>query len=127
MRTITLSETDATAFLRLAARVAEDPCGDHPVDRAMCDAMAHLVLGIEGIPVVETPETVKVFKEVLPETDPRHVKNGGSSAPTPVNVKVVNAIDAGDVVQQGLNTPAGETAIMNFIQANKGKVKSVLG
>lgn len=48
-----------------------------------------------------------------------------STAPAPI-VKIVNAIDSGQFVQEGLNTSAGEEAFMNRIQSNKQAIKEIL-
>ena len=52
---------------------------------------------------------------------------GGGGAPPNVDVKVVNAIDSGDFVSQGLGTSVGQKAILNFMRDNAGAVKSAIG
>lgn len=80
--------------------------------------------GIAGLAPNEVPAILERNEEVLTRDDPRHIMNGGGSG---VNVKVVNAIDPGDFVSQGLGTEVGERAIMNFIRANSSAVKGALG
>ena len=51
---------------------------------------------------------------------------GGAVVPAP-QIKIVNAIDAGDMVQQGLNTSVGEKAILNLVRNNPGAFKQAMG
>lgn len=69
---------------------------------------------------IRTVEQEKALQERLRGAE------GGQGA-SPVNVKVVNTLDAGSFVSEGVGTPAGERAIMNFISANKSAVKRALG
>lgn len=73
--------------------------------------------GIAGLRPDEVPTILQRGEEVLTASDPRHRDNGGM-APN-VNLKVVNTIDAGEMVSEGLSTPAGEQAIFNMVRANK--------
>ena len=43
-----------------------------------------------------------------------------------MNLKVINAIDAEDVVSKGADTAAGTRAILNVIRANRGAVQTIL-
>lgn len=49
--------------------------------------------------------------------------------PAPVyNVtKVVNTFDAGSFISEGLNSPAGEKSILNFVRARPGAFKAAMG
>lgn len=51
---------------------------------------------------------------------------GQAQAPAP-NIKIVNAIDSGSFVQEGLNTDVGQEAMMNWMRANSSVVKQTLG
>jgi len=79
--------------------------------------------GIAGLAPNEVPAILERGEEVLTRDDPRHVANGGGA----VNVKVVNAIDAGDFVSQGMNTDVGQEAILNYIRSNSSAVRAALG
>jgi len=87
--------------------------------------------GIAGLAPGEYPAILKRNEEVLTENDPRHVFNGGGSGgavPTPqTNIKVMNMIDSGSVVSEGLSTQEGETAFINYIRANRTAIKSIIG
>lgn len=79
--------------------------------------------GIAGLAPNEVPAILERNEEVLTRDDPRHVMNGGGQA----NVKIINAIDAGDFVSQGLNTEVGQQGILNYMSANSSAVKGALG
>ncbi|WP_380786810.1 peptidoglycan DD-metalloendopeptidase family protein [Sphingomonas sp. R86521] len=84
--------------------------------------------GIAGLRPDEVPIIAQRGEEVLTRDDPRHRGNGGlGGGVAPVNLKVVNAIDAGDFVSKGLDTGVGEKALLNFIRARSGAVKQALG
>jgi murein DD-endopeptidase MepM/ murein hydrolase activator NlpD len=85
--------------------------------------------GIAGLRPDEVPIIAQKGEEILTRGDPRHRANGGagSGGATPVNLKVVNAIDAGDFVSKGLDTGVGGKAVLNFIRSNSGAVKQALG
>lgn len=76
--------------------------------------------GMVGLQPDEVPAILQRGEEVLSRGDPRNAMNGGASPQQPVQVKVVNAIDSGDFISQGLNTSRGQEAVLNFIRANKG-------
>ena len=81
--------------------------------------------GIAGLKPDEVPAILRRGEEVLTEADPRHRANGGGGGGAP-NIKIVNAIDAGDFVSKGLSTRTGEQALLNFIRANAGAVSSAM-
>lgn len=87
--------------------------------------------GIAGLKPGEVPAILKRGEEVLTQEDPRHALNGGGAASggavQPMDVKIVNTIDAGSFVSEGMNTSVGQKAIMNFIKANQGAVRGALG
>jgi tape measure domain-containing protein len=88
--------------------------------------------GLAGLRSGEVPAILKRDEEILERGDPRHVLNGGGQgggaavAPT-VNTKVINAFDAPSFLSEALNSSVGERAILNFIRANPGAVKSAIG
>ncbi len=100
------------------------------VDPAMFAGAARMHSGgVVGFKPNEVPIIAERGEEILTRADVRHRANGGlggGGVPSPVNVKVVNAIDAGDFVSKGADTPAGTRAILNLIKANKGAVQTIL-
>lgn len=88
--------------------------------------------GVAGLAPDEYPAILKKNEEVLTTNDPRNVLNGGlnSGQPaTPVvqDVKVINTIDSGSFVSEGLSTPEGTRAIFNFVRANRSQFKQLIG
>lgn len=87
--------------------------------------------GIAGLAPDEYPAILKKNEEVLTQGDPRNVLNGGlaggGGSNSPMNVKIVNAFDAAGVVSEGLATPEGEKAIMNFVRTNRTSLKAIIG
>ncbi len=61
--------------------------------------------GIAGLRPDEVPIIAQKGEEVLTRDDPRHRANGSlGSGAAAQNIKIVNAIDAGDFVSKGLDT-----------------------
>lgn len=83
--------------------------------------------GIAGLKPNEVPAILERGEEILPEKDPRHRNNGNDATGGDRGVKIVNAIDSGGFVSEGMNTKVGERAVMNFIRSNRSAIKSVLG
>lgn len=50
--------------------------------------------------------------------------SGGAIAP---NIKVVNVLDPGEVIEAGLSTTIGEQAFLNFVTKNKQGIQGALG
>lgn len=85
--------------------------------------------GIAGLAPDEYPTVLKKNEEVLTTSDPRNVLNGGTTggqAPQ-TNLKIMNMIDSGSMVSEGLATQDGEKAFMNFVRANRRALKQVIG
>jgi tape measure domain-containing protein len=85
--------------------------------------------GIIGLKANEYPTILKKNEEVLSESNPRNMINGGgdgAAAPSGGNMTVINQIDSLSVVEAGLSTPAGDKVFMNRIRANKSSIKSML-
>ncbi|KQN02798.1 hypothetical protein ASE82_10970 [Sphingomonas sp. Leaf230] len=84
--------------------------------------------GIAGLRADEVPIIAQKGEEILTRGDPRHRANGGlgggGAAP---DIKIINAIDAGDFVSKGLDSGVGGKALMNYIRANSGAIKQVIG
>lgn len=95
---------------------------------AFSNAVRYHEGGIAGLKPGEVPAVLQKGEEVLTSDNPRHIMNqvGGGSQKAG-DIKIVNAIDSGDFVSQGLNTRVGEKSMLNFIRSNKGAVKSALG
>lgn len=87
--------------------------------------------GLPGLKSDEVPIIAQKGEQILSKDDPDNVLNqsraGAMPAMTPQNIKVVNAIDAGSVVAEGLSAPGNEKVILNYIKANKQAVKQILG
>ena len=92
--------------------------------------------GVVGLQPWEVPIVAAKGEEVLTENDPRHINNigtggdstnGGNGNSSMPNFQIINAIDADQVVQQGLSSPAGTKTFMNLIQANRSKIKGLIG
>ena len=86
--------------------------------------------GIVGLKPGEVPAVLQENEEVLTRDDPRHALNGGAAgggSASPVNLKIINTIDSGSFVSEGLNTTEGEEAIFNLVRNNPSKFRSMLG
>lgn len=95
---------------------------------AFMNAMRYHSGGIAGLQPGEVPSILKRGEEVLTQDDPRHAFNGGGAAAPAqgARVKIINALDGGQVVSEGLNTSAGEEAILNFIRSNASSVRAAI-
>lgn len=83
--------------------------------------------GLAGLAPNEVPAVLQMGEEVLTRKDPRHIANsGGSPSPQSTHVKVINTIDAGSFISEGLASAEGGDAIMNYIRANSGSIKQML-
>lgn len=81
--------------------------------------------GIAGLKPNEVPTILEKGEEVLTENDPRHINNGGGVSSTPI--KIINTIDSGSMISEGLSTQEGERAFFNMVRANKASLKQILG
>lgn len=86
--------------------------------------------GVPGLAPDEYAAILKKNEEVLTQGDPRNVlnggKSGGASPSRPQDIKVINMIDSGSVVSEGLATREGEQSFFNFIRANRTGLKQIL-
>lgn len=84
--------------------------------------------GIAGLRPNEVPAILERGEEVLTRDDPRHRANGaggvGGEAMQPV---IINTFDAGSFMSEGLNTAPGQKAFFNFVRANSGQIRRLLG
>lgn len=87
--------------------------------------------GLPGLKSDEVPIIAQKGEQILSKDDPNNILNQGSggtgSSMVPQDIKVVNMIDSGSVVAEGLNAPGNQKLILNYIKANKQAVKQVLG
>jgi GH24 family phage-related lysozyme (muramidase) len=85
--------------------------------------------GIAGLRPDEIPAILQKGEEVITANDPRHRNNGGAAggAGQPkVDLKIVNTIDAGDMVSEGLATSSGQQSFLNFVRANRRAFKQAM-
>lgn len=86
--------------------------------------------GLAGLAPDEVPAILRRNEEVLRADDPRHVLNGGKASAAGLQqqaIKIINMIDSGSVVSEGLATREGEQSFFNFIRANRTGLKQILG
>ena len=86
--------------------------------------------GFPGLRPNEVPVIAQKNEEILSKSDPRNALNGGGKGAgggaSPVNMKVVNAIDSASVLEAALDSPTGEKVLVNFLRANGSAVKTAL-
>lgn len=84
--------------------------------------------GLPGLRPNEVPSILEKGEEVLTRDDPRHVLNGGmgGGSSAPQEITVINQIESGSVVAEGLNTPAGKKAFYNYMRANQAGLRKLL-
>lgn len=84
--------------------------------------------GIVGLKANEVPAILQTGEEVLSRTDPRNAANGGLNADRGGGggFRVVNVIDP-SMVEDYLESSAGERTILNVIGRNPGAVKQLIG
>lgn len=82
--------------------------------------------GLPGLRADEVPAILQKGEEVLSKGDPRNVLNGGGRTGPGSGTRVINVIDP-SLVQDYLDSPSGEEAILNVIGRNPGRVKQVIG
>lgn len=87
--------------------------------------------GVAGLKPGEVPAILEEGERIRTVDQERalqeRLRSGGDGSASPLNVKVVNALDAGSFMSAGMSTVAGERAIMNFMTNRKGAVKRALG
>ena len=75
--------------------------------------------GLPGLKQNEIPAILERGEQVIPKD-----QVGRASNP---NITIVNGINAEEVVEAGLSTPAGTQTYLNWIGANRTKVKAAMG
>lgn len=94
-------------------------------------AMRYHTGGFPGLRPGEVPVIAKEGEEILNEHDPRNALNGGASpaaaGASSVDLKIINTIDSGEFVSQGIQTRPGQRAFMNFITDNSSVIRAKLG
>jgi hypothetical protein len=92
-------------------------------------AMRYHTGGIVGLRPGEVPIIAKKNEEVLTEDDPRHMFNasGQGGAPQSKSMKIVNAFDAADMLNEALGSAEGEEVFINYVRRNATAIRSVLG
>lgn len=80
--------------------------------------------GLPGLKPGEVPAILQNGEEVLTGRDPRHVRNGGGGAP---RIKIVNVIDAGDMLNAAVSSEHGEQVMMNFISRRSTAIRGSIG
>lgn len=87
--------------------------------------------GLPGLKSDEVPIIAQKGEQILSKDDPNNILNQGSGGAggsmVPQDIKVVNMIDSGSVVSEGMSKPENQKLILNYIKANKQAVKQVLG
>jgi hypothetical protein len=88
--------------------------------------------GVVGLRPGEVPLIAKKGEEVLTESDPRNILNGGASpGPAPAapqqGVRIINGIDSASFLEAALSSPAGEKVILNWLSANADAVSGSRG
>lgn len=90
---------------------------------AFVNATRYHTGGIAGLRPGEVPAILKRGEEVLTEQDPRHVGNLGGEG---INLEIVNAFDADEVVSRGLSSASGVKTLLNVVGSNKGAFKAAI-
>lgn len=90
--------------------------------------------GLIGLSSDEHAAILQRGEEVLKKNDPRNILNGGAAAGgsspvvvPPAQVKVVNALDAGQIATEMMDTQEGEQALLNFMGRRPRQIKERLG
>lgn len=82
--------------------------------------------GFPGLKSDEVPSILQRGEEVLAKDDPRNAANGGGGRTGPgTGTRVINVVDP-SLVQDYLDSPAGEETVLNIIGRNPGRVNQVL-
>ena len=85
--------------------------------------------GIAGLRPGEVPTILQAGEEVLTRNDPRHAFNLGRDtrgATAGVNLKIVNQVASGNVVDEGLRTREGEGSFMNTLGRRPSAARATL-
>jgi uncharacterized protein (TIGR02594 family) len=99
---------------------------------AFLDAIRMHSGGIPGLSSDEYGTILQRNEEVLTEADPRHAFNGGGRGgaggrSVQPSVKIVNAIDHGQMLSEAMKTDVGERAILNHVRGNQRAWRAAMG
>lgn len=75
--------------------------------------------------ILEAGETVRTVQQEKALADRQAMAEAGGGAGT--QLKIVNRIDSGAMIEQGLGSAAGEKAFDNYIGRNRDKINRLLG
>lgn len=81
--------------------------------------------GLPGLRPDEVPAILQRGEEVLSKGDPRNVLNGGGRTGPGTGTRVINVLDP-SLVQDYMDSPAGEETVLNIIGRNPGRVKQII-
>lgn len=82
--------------------------------------------GVAGLAPNEVPAILKRGEEVITASDPRHVANGGASA-APLQSVRINLLDDRSNIGDYMSSSAGEQVIMEVIDRNQARLRTLLG
>jgi len=82
--------------------------------------------GIRSDEVATVLQKGEVVRTEAQEAALQANQSSGPAEPSPVNLKIVNAIDSASVLNEGLSSVPGQQVFMNFLRANKGKIQGIL-
>lgn len=108
-----------------SGRIGNNPNRQVPL-AAFAGAQSFHTGGFPGLKTNEVAAVLKKNEEVLTEDDPRNALNGGLGGGD-VNIKLVQAVDAGSIMQAGFSTAAGEKGVMAVLSARKNEIRTLLG
>ncbi len=79
--------------------------------------------GIAGLKPNEVNATLEKGEEILTAKDPRHVNNGGKDSSSPT---IINLVDGNQIASVLDGNETFNSAVLNYITANKNEVNGVL-
>ena len=87
--------------------------------------------GFAGLRPGEVPIIAERGEEILTKDDPRHMLNGAGkgsgNAQSARDLKIINAFDGPDMLDEALGASAGEEVFLNYVRRNPKKVRNMLG
>lgn len=85
--------------------------------------------GVAGLKSNEVPTILEAGEVVRTEQQEKALaaKQAGAGGNAPTPIKIVNQIDSGEMIADGLGSAAGEKAFINSIGRNRDQIKRLLG
>ena len=85
--------------------------------------------GIAGLAPGEYPTILKKNEEVLTQSDPRNILNGGLSGGggSVQDIGIANYVDAESFMQAAVSRPSGRKMIMNVLSAERSQLRTLVG